>query len=163
MLPNCVFRNSKSWDIYIYIFVCSLPRLLFVHNPNIKQIWRGYSPPLYRKRRGESETAWSGIMYIELPLIIVLQRQREMRRRWRRLPALVLSVAIISTRVAVSLIWIKHKFRLPGLFCVASFFFFPQFHVRYRFGFNGDSIYILLFYTRERERGRRERRRIIIV
>lgn len=47
----------------------------------------GLLPPLYRKRRGESETAWSGIMYIELPLIIVLQRQREMRRRWRRLPA----------------------------------------------------------------------------
>lgn len=47
----------------------------------------GLLPPLYRKCRGESETAWSGIMYIELPLIIVLQRQREMRRCWRRLPA----------------------------------------------------------------------------
>lgn len=86
MLPNCVFRNSKSWDIYIYIY-------LYAHCHGccsfIIQISSKYDgvTPLPSTENVEANRKLRGIMYIELPLIIVLQRQREMRRRWRRLPA----------------------------------------------------------------------------
>lgn len=90
MMSNCVFRNSKSWDYDIYLYATLIATVVRSWSKYQVNMTRLRTPlPLQKtsRRIGNCVVGYNPCACIELPLIIVLQRQRGMRRRWRRLAA----------------------------------------------------------------------------